>query len=513
MNEPETGGGSVSPTRTGVLFLAGAFCAFGGAGVAGAAVVEDFEGGGALVYFIPVREDRPEFMEMIDRWLAGYVKRKLNEARAHGANCVVLEIDSFGGAVHEMLRICELLVSYPIPTCALVRTKAWSAAAGIALACDEIYMQKGSSIGAAHPVIRTREGDEPASEKYVSACRKSFKSYAEAKGHSTALAEAMVDPDVEVVWANVDGANKVLYRSELEAEKRGHEARIIEVVCEKEKLLTLTAEEAVKYGFAKAVVEGREGLLDALGYSGAKVVDVEMTTGERASRLVSGPLISGAFMTLGTLALFVAIYSTSATAAAVAAFAFGLFFWSQFVAGNASGLEMFIFFLGVILLGVEVFVLPGFGVAGVSGVILILVSLVLALLPPGIFSTRPEFAEWRGRAALVSFATVFGALAAAALGIVALMRIMPRVPVFQRIFLEPGSSGGEAPSVPRPPVEEAAKDLLGKEGLVVTTLRPSGKAQFGEQVLNVVADGEFIDPGTRVKVMEVGGNRIVVTRA
>ena len=311
------GGAIASIFRPGalVLFLAGVCSAFG---VADGAGVEDFEGGGSLVYFIPIREDRPEFMEMIDRWLAGYVRRKLDEAREQGANCVVLEIDSFGGVVHDMLRICELLVSYPIPTCALVKTKAWSAAAGIALACDEIHMQKGSSIGAAHPVAQTPEGTKPLTEKYVSAVRTSFKSYAEAKGHSPALAEAMVDPDAEVVWASVEGANKVLYRSEFENMKLRGDARIIEVICGKEKLLTLTAEEAVKYGFAKGVVTGRTELLDALGYSDARIVDVEMTAGERASRLVSGPWISGIFMGVGTIALAVAVYSTSATAAAVA---------------------------------------------------------------------------------------------------------------------------------------------------------------------------------------------------
>ncbi|GAH62424.1 unnamed protein product, partial [marine sediment metagenome] len=257
---------------------------------------------------------------------------------------------------------------------------------------------------------------------------KAFKSYAEAKGHSPALAEAMVDPDVEAVWVNVEGANKILYRSQFKELELERGARMIEVVCEKEKLLTLTAEEAVKYGFAEGVVAGRTGLLDALGYSGARVVDVGMSKSERASRFVSGPFISGIFMLIGVTALFVAIYSTSATAAAVSAFAFGLFFWSQFVAGNASGLEMFLFFVGVILMGVEIFVLPGFGVAGVSGVILILVSLVLALLPPGILSAAPEIGEWRGKALFVSLGTVFGALVAAVASIIALMRIMPRVP-------------------------------------------------------------------------------------
>ncbi len=509
---PEDGGSTPAiarPSRAAVLLVAGVCSAFGGAG---GAVVEDFEGAGSLVYFIPIHEDRPEFMEMIDRWLAGYVRRKLDGAREQGANCVVLEIDSFGGVVNDMLRICELLVSYPIPTCALVKTKAWSAAAGIALACDEIHMQKGSSIGAAHPVAQTKEGMKPLTEKYVSAVRTSFKSYAEAKGHSRALAEAMVDPDVEVVWASVEGANKVLYRSEFENMKLRGDARIIEVICGKEKLLTLTAEEAVKYGFAEGVVTGRAELLDALGYADARMVDVEMTAGERASRFVSGPWISGIFMGVGTIALFVAVYSTSATAAAVAAFAFGLFFWSQFVAGNASGLEMFVFFLGVILLGVEIFVLPGFGVAGVSGVGLILVSLVLALLPPGIFSITPGLGEWKGRALLTSLGTVFGALVGAGAGIVVLIRLMPRIPFLQRVFLLTGT-GGEPLEIPRPPIEEAAKDLMGKEGLVVTTLRPGGKAEFGDEVLSVIADGEFIDSGARVKVIKVSGNRIVVTRA
>jgi len=190
----------------------------------------------------------------------------------------------------------------------------------------------------------------------------------------------------------------------------------------------------------------------------------------------------------------------------IAAVCFVLFFWAHSFVGEFTMLAVFLFLLGLVLIGLEIFVFPGFGVTGISGIILVVASLVLVTL-----ERMPETSQdWVNLGATVT--TLGVSLVAAIVGACVLAWYLPHIPYASRLVLQPpGESehdedrdafGG------RP--EEAAAALLGAIGVAATTLRPAGKARFGDDYLDVIAEGDYVNPGSRVQVIEIEGNRIVV---
>ena len=182
---------------------------------------------------------------------------------------------------------------------------------------------------------------------------------------------------------------------------------------------------------------------------------------------------------------------------------FSLFFWSKYAAGSASALEIILFVVGLLLLALEIFVIPGFGVTGVAGILCMLAAIVLAMnaffLPTtGREMDRFATAVWTLTLSLVAFVGL--AITAA--------RLLPSAPVLGRIVLRPPTRDEVTPTHG----PERVRADVGEQGVVSTTLRPAGKARFGDRYVDVVAEGEFLDPGTPVHVVRVHGNRIVVKR-
>jgi membrane-bound ClpP family serine protease len=189
----------------------------------------------------------------------------------------------------------------------------------------------------------------------------------------------------------------------------------------------------------------------------------------------------------------------------VAAVCFVLFFWAHSqLAGQITMLAVLLFVLGLILLGLEIFVIPGFGVVGISGAVLLVVSLALAA-----FEKKPETTEeWLGFGSNVAtFAlTAVGAVVAA----LVLAWYLPNIPYVNRLVLKPNEEEGELAAEAAPAIQPELAALLGAIGVAATPLRPAGKAQFGEEFVDVVAEGSYVLPGTRVQVIEIEGNRVVV---
>jgi membrane-bound serine protease (ClpP class) len=192
----------------------------------------------------------------------------------------------------------------------------------------------------------------------------------------------------------------------------------------------------------------------------------------------------------------------------VSALCFVLFFWSHAFAGQSTLeftlLAILLFILGIVLLAVEIFVLPGFGVTGISGIALVVISLVLALL-----EQMPSNSQEWGRLGAALTTVGIGMVAGMGSAIV-IARFLPNIPYANRLMLAPPAEDADAPDADLTQEGLQASALLGAVGVATTTLRPSGTAQFGEQFLDVVAEGDFVDAGTRVQVIEIEGNRIVV---
>jgi membrane-bound serine protease (ClpP class) len=419
----------------------------------------------AIVYVAPVEGT-------IDLGLAPFVQRVLDEAAEAGAAAVILDVNTFGGRVDAAVQIRDALLNASVRTVAFVNKRAISAGALISLAAESLVMAGGGTIGAATPVQMGQPGAaaQPVSEKTVSYVRKEFRATAESRKRPTLLAEAMVDSDVEI---------------------RG--------VIEKGKLLTLTTDEALKLKVADFRADTLEGALEKLGLAGAQVRRTSPNWAENTVRFLTHPVVGSLLITIAMLGIIIEIRTPGfGIPGALGIASLALFFWGHWLVQLVGWEELLLAGAGVILLALELLVIPGFGFAGVLGIVAILASLVLSLLGPGDTATVILLAAGR-----VVFALLFALVAS-----LVLLRFLPRLPFGRRLILERGlaSAQGYASA----PASDAR--WLGKRGRASSPLRPAGIAEIEGERVDVVSDGELIDPGELIEVTRVDGNRIVVRR-
>ena len=409
------------------------------------------------VYRIPVSG-------VVENGLAPYVARSIKEAESSGAAAAFLDIDTPGGRIDAAERIADAVRAARIPVYGFVNPRAYSAGALIAISTNGIYMRPGAVIGAATPV--DGQGTR-ASEKMVSAMRAEFRSLAEQRGLDPRLAEAMVDENVEIPG-----------------------------VVKKGQLLTLSTNEAVSLKFAKAQVADEAALLQAIGLSGAQVVTTEPNWAEGVVRFLTNPLVAPLLLSLGILGLVLEIKTGAFGLGGILSLtSLGLFFGSSFILGLAGWEEVLLLGLGAIALAVEVFVLPGFGVAGVLGTLAIVASMVLAMM-----GARPSTGDI-AQALAVLGASLFITMAV----IYAWLRHLPNSGRFSGLLLR-GSVHKSQGFVSAP----NRGDLIGLDGVAVTDLRPSGTARVGQERIDVVTEGEYVPQGARVQVVQSDGYRHVV---
>lgn len=389
----------------------------------------------------------------IDEGLAVYIQRAVQEAEGAGAEAILIEIDTFGGRVDSATDIRDALLHTPVPVIAYVPDRAWSAGALIALAADHIAMAPGASMGAAEP--------RPADEKTVSAVRSEFEATAQAHGRDPLVAAAMVDQRIAIDGLVAAG-----------------------------EILTLTARQAEELGFIDLVADSRGEALAYFGLAGARLQETEPNWAERLARFLSEPTVSSILLTLGFLGLLTEIttpgWGVPGTAGLIA---LALFFGARMLTGLA-GLEVvLLFILGVGLLLLEILVIPGFGIAGVLGIVAVLASLFLSF--PDIWS---------------ALAAVGFAAALTLAGAVFILRRVPRSGIWRKLSLET--------SLEHPGFEQDDPDdpviKVGARGRALSPLRPAGTIQVGEFRIDAVSDGAFIPPGAPVEIVHIVGNRVTV---
>lgn len=440
----------------------------------------------------------------IELGLSGFLRRAIAEAKSTDAQAIILEIDTFGGRVDAAVEICKILSdAKPLRTVAYVTNQAWSAGALIALACEEIIMAPGSSIGSAEPRMGVGTGPEETDEKSVSAVRAKFRAVAEEHGHDPRLAEAMVDQDIELKLVTVQDETRILTPEEIEQAKRRLRDRDIEIVrtiTPAGKLLNLSAGEAQALGLATTLLPDRAALLAHLGLAEASVVEPEPTWSEQLVRLVTHPIASSLLLSLGMLGIFVETRTPGfGLPGILGALCIALFFWGHHLIGLANWTEVLLFVGGVILLLIELFALPGFGFVGAVGAAMMLTALFLALVKHPVVLPQVEF----GRAvSTISYAF----LGTVALGILTL-KLAPRTPLWQRIILREREdrAAGYSSAV------EHLAPYVGKTGRALTMLRPAGRMEIDGEIVDVVTEGDFVEAGSRLRVVRVEGNRVIVT--
>jgi membrane-bound serine protease (ClpP class) len=404
----------------------------------------------------------------IDLGLAPFLARTLREAESAGAAAVLLDINTLGGRVDAALAIRDTLISSPVRTIAFIAPRAISAGALIALASETTVIASGGTIGAAMPVSGGTGPPQAADEKTVSYLRKEFGATAERRGRPAAFAEAMVDADVEI--PDVIG---------------------------KGKLLTLTATEALRHKVVEHQANTREEALVAVGLAGAQLRVMSATWAETLVRGVTHPVISSLLMTVGLLGILIELRTPGfAVPGSLGVLSLGLFFWGHWLVQLAGWEELLLVGVGLVLVGLEIFVIPGFGVAGLAGIGALMAGLGLMLVGAG-----------------ATFAVVVGALGQVALALVlaiaaalVLLRLLPRLPFGRQLVLETDMDAADG-YASAPPQDRL---LLGHSGYALSPLRPSGLAMIDRHRVDVVSDGSYIEAGARVEVTRVNGNRIVV---
>ena len=418
-----------------------------------------------VVYVAPIEG-------IIDLGLAPFVQRVLDEATLAGAAAVVLEINTFGGRVDAAVLIRDALLNSKVRTVAFVNKRAISAGALIGLSAEKLIMAGGGTIGAAMPVQMGQPGTtaKPAEEKTVSYVRKEFRATAESRKRPPLLAEAMVDADVEIPG-----------------------------VIEKGKLLTLTTEEALKHKLADFRADSLESALQQLELGAAEIRRASPNWAENLVRFLTHPVLSSLLITIGMLGIIVGLRTGDfGIAGGLGIASLALFFWGHSLVQLAGWEELLLAVSGVILLCVEIFVIPGFGIAGVLGIGAILAGLILSLVGAGDTS----------QVVLMAAARVVFSLLLAVVASLVMLRFLPRLPFGRRLILQAGlGAGHHYGSAP-----DSDLRWLGKKGRASSALRPAGIADIEGERVDVVSDGELIDAGQSVEVTRVDGNRIVVRR-
>ncbi len=404
----------------------------------------------SVSYVIPIEGE-------IDPALATFVQNALLKAEKEGASGVVLYVDTPGGRVDAAIKISDAILGSTLPTLAVVKN-AFSAGALISLSAEQIAMLPGSEIGAALPVNYIPGVQYSAADrKVISALRGKFRAVAEARNRPTKIAEAMVDPEIEIPGLKAKGEP-----------------------------LTLSAAKAVELGVADFEVGTLAAALQKAGFD-AKTERINPGTRVVAARFLTSSTVAAILLAVGVLGLIIeAITPGFGIPGLVGVLALAAYFLGGYLAGMSGALEILLFFGGVLLLLAEIFILPGFGVAGIGGTVAIFAS---------IYFTFGDQSLYVGALAVL----IVGA------GLVLAFRYLPRTRAGRVLVLDSTIASKAQPT-------NQLKSLEGAIGKALTPLRPAGTAMFGERKIDVVTEGDYVEKGSTIRIVRVEGGRVVVRK-
>jgi len=411
--------------------------------------------------------------ENIDPGMNRRVKLALEMAQEVSADLILIEMDTYGGAVNDADDIRTMILESTIPIYVFINKDAASAGALISIATDSIYMAPGASIGAATVVNGTDGAAAP--DKYQSYMRSMMRSTAEAKGRDPKIAEAMVDEKIKVEGISEEGS-----------------------------VITFSVSEAIKYGFCDGEYNSIDEILQAQNLQNSEIINYEEDQIEQIISFFLSPAISGFLILIIIGGLYFELQTPGIGFPLLASIiAVILYFIPFYLSGLAENWEIFVFIIGVILLAVELFVIPGFGIFGILGIVCILAGLVLGMLPNQNFDF--EF---------VPAADLFGALLTVIIAAIASVGIVfwltPKVNewgAFKGISLattQKRTDGYTSSSY--------SDSMVGKTGTVHSRLRPSGRILIDGEVYDAYSRGEFVEQGEKITVISTEGTSLKVKK-
>ncbi len=556
------------PGRGGALTLAAAALLVGGWVVgaqtdgvmesAGAATMPAAAGNGfARAFVVPITD------EINDITLQSF-ERRIETAKKGDADLIIVELNTPGGVANAALKICKVIKNLrPIHTVAWVNSDAYSAGAIIAVACDEIVMSARSSIGDCQPIMIGPEGPgavpEDIQAKVNSPLIEELQDSSNRNGYDLNLLLAMVRPEMELFWVEntqtgerrfvqaherdqlfgiesleektepaPDDAKKVDDKAKKPVKRKNPTepvpdalsktswryvrsapglAKVRQPIVGSNELLTMGQDVAIAYGISKGKVSSDAELRDFFAVRGS-TTRLEYSHMEKVVDWLSSPLVRGVLFILMMLGAYVEFnHPGFSLPGLVALVCLIIFLGAPYLTGLAKAWEILVVICGVGLLLLELFVIPGFGITGVAGLLLIIIGFVATFMPedPGPIY-RPEF-KYTVDGVKTGLWVIAIGLTASVAGMFALSRFMPRMPYLRKLI-------PDNPTLEAVAVVDALADVarVGDVGLTEGPLRPAGKARFGSTLVDVVSDGEFLPPGERVEVIDREGNRVVVRR-
>ncbi|MEJ6978967.1 NfeD family protein [Pedobacter sp. P351] len=387
-------------------------------------------------------------------------KRAFDAAAESKASVMLIRMNTYGGMVDYADSIRTKLLNSPIKTIVYIDNNAASAGALIALACDKIYMKSGAGIGAASVV---NPQGEIMPEKYQSYMRGLMRATAEAKGRDPKIAEAFVDPDIA-----------------------------IPNIIEKGKVLTLTSKEAIKVGYCEAEAASIEEVLKAENISNYELQQHVVSSMDRLIGFLMNPAISGVLILLIMGGIYFEMQSPGiGFPLLVSVVAALLYFAPLYAEGLAAHWEIGLFIIGLVLLALEVFVIPGFGVAGILGILCVIAGLALSLVMNDFF----DFTITGTEKVSSAFVLVLGSMILSIVLSVIFGRSLLKSAAFQRLVLQDEQRSGLGYVSGKQKL-----DLLKKTGVASTDMRPSGKIEIEGNYYDAVALDGFIEKGKEVTI-------------
>lgn len=427
-----------------------------------------------IVYRVPIQNT-------IDLGLPPFIERSIRLAEADRAEVIIFDIDTFGGRLDAATQIKDAIMASKIPTVAFINRRAISAGALISLSCEKIYMTGGGTIGAATAVDMS---GKKASEKVISYMRKEMASTAEKNDRNIDIAQGMVDEDLYFTHLIINGDSVEV--KDLEGRKEG-------------KLITLTTKQAIKYGIADGTGETFEDILELLDIQNPEVKETTESWSEVLVRFLTNPVVASLLTTFGFLGILFELQSPGwGIPGTIGFICLALSLGASYLAELATKTDMLIILLGLALLLVEMLFIPGFGLAGIGGIVIILWGLYELLLPD-----IPVGAEIESLALWGLTIGIIGGL----IGLLILFRLMTKTSFWTKLTA-PGlekAAAGFSTSI-------GLENLVNAEGSAQTDLRPSGWIIVNEKKIFVVSEGDYIDQNSRVKILSVEGNRVVVRK-
>ena len=443
----------------------------------------------------------------VDAAMAAYITRALHETQKYPKRIIILEMDTFGGEVDAAFQIVDTMFNVKdAVTIGYVKTKAISAGALIALSCKKLVMQNNTTIGDVAPLTYGNDGPKMLGEKFQSPIRAKFRTLAKRNGYPERLTEAMVTEGLSVYEVQFPDTVMYMDSTELTELKPEVKKKIVSTttIDKSNELLTMDDVEAQKLGFSQMSVASMDEMLKKMGYQNLKIIRIEESWSEGFVRFIG--TIAPILMALGLAALYMAIKTPGlGFPEVIGIVCLALVFFSQYMLGLADYTELLLIVLGALLLLVEIFVLPGFGVIGIAGIMTLALGLVLSF--QDFVIPQPEY-PWQMQQLTQNLIKVFGSILGSFVLFVVFFRfIVPRLGlVVKGPYLMTDLHEAKSDS------DMVMNVGPGSKGIAESILRPAGKALFKDERYDVVTEGDFIEKGSAVVIIAVQGNRIIVTR-